>query len=216
MVDTIELTLRVTRILSGRIGVPPRFADCRLTTFEPRRGTVRALTGAKRVAEDTSGDRGLLLAGPPGTGKTHLATGVLAHRVEAWLEAFPTPVIDQPDGRVLVRPELDIRFVVVPGLLDRLRLGVNVADVEDPLPDLMRAQLVVLDDLGREKVTDWALERLYVLVNERYNWRRPTIVTSNYTPAELASRGYDTLVSRLTDAADIAVIEAPDYRSSRS
>jgi DNA replication protein DnaC len=73
----------------------------------------------------------------------------------------------------------------------------------------------VLDDLGREKVTDWASERLYVLVNERYNALRPTVVTSNYPPDVLADRGYDALISRLVEGSSAVVISATDYRSTR-
>lgn len=207
---------RTTRTLGNQVGVPPRFTDCRLESFENRQGTTKALEAAQRVASDDRGDRGLVLAGPPGTGKTHLAVGILASRVETWRERYPNAVIDQPDGSVAIRPDLDIRFVVVPSLLDQLRIGIAFQGVEDPLPELMRSSLVVLDDLGREKSTDWAIERLYVLVNERYNHRLPTIVTTNYAPSELAARGYDALVSRLMEAGEVAVTNAPDYRAGRS
>lgn len=207
---------RVSRNLAYEAEVPPRFVDCRLEGFEPRRGTQRALAAARRVAGDRAHDRGLILSGLPGTGKTHLAVGVLAARCATWLRTFPQAVINTPEGGVLVRPDLEQRFVVVPTLLDRLRAGVEYRDRPDPLPALMRAELVVLDDLGREKSTDWVIERLYVLVNERYNQRRPTIVTTNYTPGELNDRGYDALMSRLTEAADIVRIEASDYRGARA
>lgn len=194
-------------------GVPPRFADCRLGAFQERPGTKGALAAARRLAATPDPERGMVLSGPPGTGKTHLAVGILADRIDRWIEAYPTPVIDRSDGGVLVRPDLDLRFVVVPTLLDRLRAGIEYAGVADPLPGLVDADLLVLDDLGREKSTEWVIERLYVLVNERYNHRRPTIVTTNYAPSELIGRGYDALVSRLVDAADVVRIEAADYRT---
>jgi DNA replication protein DnaC len=106
-----------------------------------------------------------------------------------------------------------VRLISVPGFLDRLRSRIRFADSPDPLPELVEADLVVLDDLGREKVTDWASERLYVLVNERYNAMRPTVVTSNYGPDQLAERGYDALVSRLVEGSPAIQITASDYRS---
>lgn len=210
----------VVRDLLVFAGVPPRFTDRRLEGFEPRKGTASAIAGALAML---AGDReGLILSGGPGAGKTHIAVGILASRLDAWLTGYPRAWWEmtedvEPDApptiAVVRRPPLDVRFLVVPTFLDRLRSAIRFADHDDPLPTLFDVDLLVLDDLGREKVTDWASERLYVLVNERYNRRRPTIVTTNYSPDELADRGYDALVSRLVEGAAVVLLTADDYRS---
>lgn len=197
-------------------GVPARFEDRRLGTFRPRPGSRSALTAAlELVAGDANGN--LVLTGPPGTGKTHLAVGVVAQRIHAWLNAYPEPYVEEllatGGSSVKVRPGLACRFIVVPSFLDRLRAAARYVETDDPLPALFEVDLLVLDDLGAEKTTDWASERLYVLVNERYNRRLPTIVTTNESLDELGARGYGPLVSRLLEDGRVVRIDAPDYRA---
>lgn len=203
------------RLYLERAGVPPRYLDCRFETFRPRAGTQKAVVAARDIV--TRQRSGLVLCGNPGTGKTHLAVAMLAELLSKWLETYPTAAVEelQEDGYTVVRrrPPLEVRLVSVPSFLDALRARIRFADSADPLPDLIRADLVVLDDLGREKVTDWASERLYVLVNERYNALRRTVVTSNYVPEILSERGYDAVVSRLSEGHPAIVIGSSDYRS---
>jgi DNA replication protein DnaC len=70
--------------------------------------------------------------------------------------------------------------------------------------------LLVLDDLGTENATSWAREKLFQIINYRYQERLPTVVTTNHTLDELEPR----LVSRLADRrySQVVRIEARDYR----
>lgn len=188
------------RIVSDleRAGVPPRFLTRTFGGFDAREGTLEALDAARAVAGEP---RSLLLSGASGTGKTHLAVGILADLAQRGA------LYDRVFGR------LRGRFAVVPELLDELRESMRYPQADDPLRPLFDAPLLVLDDLGTEKPTEWVVDRLYVLINRRYNAELATVVTSNYKPGQLNQRGYGRMVSRLMeDAAAVEITAATDYR----
>ena len=131
------------------------------------------------------------LMGEPGCGKTHLAAAI-AHHCMA-------------QGRMVI-------FAVIPDLLDRLKA---TFDKDSPVryDDLMQiyltVELLILDDMGSENETPWANEKLYQIVNYRYNWQLPTVVTTNDVPPHIDLR----LQSRLFDARNVKFeILAGDYR----
>lgn len=190
-------------------GLPERYAEARFGNWRDTTGTRAALKAAQRVAEHPAN---LVLVGPWGCGKTRLSASIMAARVERWLDAYPSEIIeDGPEG-IVTRPPFASRFAGVPQLLDAIRRSYEYNDEPDPLRPLLTAPLLILDDLGREKATDWVLERLYVLIDTRYGERRPTVVTTNYSLDELARRDYGAMVSRLTEAGSVVKISAADQR----
>jgi DNA replication protein DnaC len=136
----------------------------------------------------------LVLLGPTGCGKTHLAAAVA--------------------NRLLARNK-SVYFVVVPDLLDHLRSAYS-PDSKVPYDELFEtirtAPLLIMDDLGAHSSTPWAEEKLYQLVNHRYNHRLPTVITTNLSLDELDER----LASRLADlkVSTLCPISAPSYRAT--
>lgn len=133
------------------------------------------------------GRRNLIMHGGVGSGKTGLAWSLLRACV-------------QVDGL------LDVDFVNFRDYLEEMKRTFDGNKEVDERP--MRRALLVLDDLGAERPTEWALGVLARLVEHRYVNRLPTIVTTNYSPTELVDRlGRDELVvgerivSRLTQDA---------------
>lgn len=132
--------------------------------------------------------RNVLVAGPVGVGKTFAAFAAVRPFVEAG-----SSVVFWPTVR----------------LLDALRPGGD----DLAYTTAMACDLLVLDDLGAERVTDWSAERFYAIVNERWMYDRPIIVTTNAASSdELANLTGERLRSRLLGHRDVVVRLAGDDR----
>ena len=173
------------------------FHEQAFNTFNPRiPGVQEAYQEAVTYAENPKG--WLLLVGPNGCGKTHLAAAIANQSL---------------DGGAVVL------FAVVPDLLDHLRAAFapTANEVYDQLFAKMReAELLVLDDLGSQHSSPWANEKLFQLLNYRYNMGMPTVVTAN--PKGL--QGTDERIrSRLSDASLVIKVHldrANDRRPHRT
>jgi DNA replication protein DnaC len=103
----------------------------------------------------------------------------------------------------------------VPDLLDHLRatFGPNSpVSYDERFDEVRNAPLLILDDLGTQSSTPWAQEKLFQILNHRYNARLPTVVTSNHTLEEIDLRIRSRMVD--PDLATLMIIRAPDFRLS--
>jgi DNA replication protein DnaC len=141
-----------------------------------------ALALAREFAENPRG--WLLYTGDYGSGKTHLAAAIANYRVERGQSAL---------------------FVVVPDLLDYLRSAYapnSPATYDERFEQVRSIPLLVLDDLGTQNTTPWAAEKLYQILNYRYNSELPTVITTNQNLADMDPR----LASRLKDQALVHMV----------
>jgi DNA replication protein DnaC len=161
---------------------------------------------------DWTGESGVYLTGPVGTGKTYQAAALVKHAFRVFDRQAVNDVHD-PYYMLGFRVARPVVWANVPGLLEDIRRSY---DAPDALPEnLTNAPLLVLDDIGAEKPSEWVEERLYCIVNERYENALPVIVTSNLTPAQLGDRVGARITSRLVEMCDVHGLGGRDRRMGR-
>ncbi len=136
----------------------------------------------------------LFLLGGYGCGKTHLAAAIAN---EMWQHGE------------------DALFIVVPDLLDHLRATFrpdSTVSYDERFELVRTVPLLILDDLGAQSNTPWANEKLYQIINYRYNASLPMVVTTNLSLEEIEPRTRSRLLD--TQLTTIHYIIAPDYRGS--
>lgn len=173
--------------------------DRPLSAYRPTPGMRTAIEACRAWADGTATYPWLMLEGPFRTGKTGLAIGALRQRIERTNE-----------------PGL---FITASGLLDRIRAtfgpGAEAGAEAEVLELAKTIPLLVLDDLGAEHDTSWAIDRLTRLIDDRKNYSRGNlIVTTNYEPTnkpgQLAERVGERLVHRLIEISVVVHVDGPN------
>ncbi len=178
--------------------------ELRFETFEPlgRSGTLTesqafslqtAFSTCQRYAGSLEG--WLLIIGPFGCGKTHLAAAIANEAVSLGVSTL---------------------FLTVPDLLDWMRFAYSdpTTTFEARFEEIRNVRLLVLDDFGTENATPWAQEKLFQILNHRYMNRLPVVITTNQSMESIEDR----IRSRLQDPSLVQRlhIDAPDYRHPSS
>lgn len=188
-------------------GIKKRFMD---RTFETFRRDTPGREMAYRMAKSyvdgfdahAQQGEGLYIEGTCGTGKTHLAVAIAMQLIGRGIP-------------VIIKTSID--------LLGEIKRSYDTHDVSEY--EVTRAykdaDLLIVDDLGKELCTDWSLGVIYEILNDRYEEKRPTIITTNFNESALIQRltpkGRDSInagaiISRLRECAQVLTMAWEDFR----
>ena len=185
--------------------IPKLYSKSSLKSYQPSKGNLSQLQAFNYahtfVRDYPIVDRGLLFMGSVGVGKTHLSAGIL---------------------RGLIEKGISCRFYEYRGLLKEIQnsFNPNTSTTEmNILAPLFEYEVIVLDELGAARPSEWVQDTIGLIINGRYNEKKLTILTTNYldegqssADETLGDRIGVRLRSRLYQMCKTIVIEGEDYR----
>lgn len=191
---------------ADRLNIPKRYAECHFHNYAPEHSSQKAaLTLASKLSlEFPAIERGLLFMGTVGVGKTHLAISILKSLSEKGFSSY---------------------FCEFGTLLKEIQGSYNPVSQTSELQllaPLFESDVLVLDELGASKPTEWVRDTLAYIINTRYNDKKLTIFTTNYLDAREEKTTEDTLDerigvrlrSRLHEMCTTVRVTGKDYRKS--
>ena len=198
----IELKNKIRRIKN--CGIPKRFKSKSFSKFDKKldpKSFKICLDYAKNIKEHLEKGTGLFITGNVGTGKTHLVVAIIDYIARMFKRDFRSRII----------------FISAIDLLSKIKFSFDRKfktdkTTEEVVDRFKNCSLLIIDDLGAEKLTDWVQEMFYSIIDYRYKELKSTIITTNLTDIEIKEKLSERLISRIYEMCKGVKVIGKDYR----
>ena len=191
--DTLKLHQAKVERIKAESNISKRFATRTFENFDVSENE-KAYKACKMYVDAeiyNTEKNGLIICGSYGTGKTHLAAAI---------------------ANSLMDEGVSVLFNTYGGHLEHLKAEYNSDKPKDYLGLMCDVELLVLDDVGKEKQSEWSESVMFEVINSRYEKMKPIIVTSNYSSTDLENYFGKACYSRLIEMCHGIVTQGRDYR----
>ena len=193
----------------------------------PREGQKEAFSIVQKFTDNfIDGEKqvGLLLLGGVGSGKTFMVASVVNNIIDEIYKKVDESEAENAIEKTAAagysfwhfRPKIPVIFISVADLMNQLKACFNKDPDDDISPriieTLQKVELLILDDLGAEKSSEWVCEKLFEIIDYRYNENLPMLVTTNCVPEELKKQIGDRNFDRLREMCALVTVMAKSQR----
>lgn len=197
----------------SKSGIPRRYWGCSLDTFE---GNPKLVNECRSYIEG-----GMVLSGNTGCGKTHLAISLMKeYEYRKKLKGYErnkAMIHENPEG-MYSPTTIRMKFITIPDLLLEIRSSFkessSIQSEESIIDEYTEITFLVLDDLGSEKTSEYAITTLYIILDRRDREMMDTIITTNLSLAMVEEKLSARIASRMAGMKNIK-INMHDYRKKR-
>lgn len=185
--------------LMRRSNVASCYLDAKLTDFP------------KKFQDSGKSAKSLFVTGPSGTGKTHFLCACIRHVIEEKMNKGKEEAFIPPNRN-------PIEFLSVPEFMLQIKQSyeknakLSEADI---LNRYSSVELLALDDLGVERVSDWSIQMLYLLIDRRSREMKQTLISSNLSLSEIADKLDDRIASRIAGMCEALKFQGEDKRLAK-
>jgi len=202
----LKVEKKLSKTLEQRLlnnGIVKRFLNAKLSDF------------SDTIQKAATGEEGLFITGPRGTGKTHLVSAIAGNIIKN----LPLHTSKDQDGKIYYFEPQSKSYpllVNIPKMLMRIKGTFNsdygIESEESILNKICSVPVLLLDDIGAEKASEWVKQTLYLIIDNRYGNMKKTFITSNLTLNQISNQLDDRISSRIAGMSNTIRMQGKDRR----